>query len=416
MPHLNKFKCLILSFFVLTLFFNVTNVYAGDEFTGKLLTELIPDTEDTDQVIFRPFKDMSKVKFAAPPEEEGAMTAARLYNPLQDKTSILSVLIEPEDDNPVIYADVNQDGTLAKDERFEFKRGKDDNPYMLEVVLQIPMQNALFKTCPVFLQYLKSVRWDGLKEGEQIIYQSKNVFAKGVVDIKGRKTNVIYTYNASSNKISTNTGTIGVDGDGDGEIDLERLSPEAAQAESETIVFRTGDIFVSTKKVDIEQNIIIMREHSASDYKRTELRMGQPFPDFQFTDFEGKKRKLSEFRGKYVLIDFWGTWCPPCMRELSYLKAAYSRFQPRDFEILGMNHDNDVEGVKSFLKKNGLNWTQARKDSIIPVIKSLRIRLFPTTILIDPDGKIISLNNYKKGQPSLRGRDLLKSLDELLPL
>lgn len=426
MLNLNLFKRRILSFLfsALMLFSLMPFVYLSEaksllgdnEFTGKLEAILLADTEDTDQVIFRPFKDMSKVKFASPPEESGATTAARLYNPLQDKSSLLAVLIEPEDENPVIYADVNQDSTISKDERFEFKRGEDDNPYMLEVILQLPMQNPLFKTCPVFLQYYKNVRWDGLKEGEQIIEQSKRVFAKGIVDIKGRKTNVLYTYKISSNKISPSTGILGVDSDGDGVVDLERLSPESASAKEETIIFRAGNTFVSTKKVDIEQNTIIMREHSASDYKRTDLYVGQPMPDFQFTDWDGKKRKLSDFRGKYVLVDFWGMWCPPCVRELSYLREAYKRFQAREFEILGMNTDDDFESLKPQMNKNGMNWTQARQDSILNVIKSYRIHLFPTTILLDPEGKVVSLNQTKKGQPSLRGQSLLKTLDEILPL
>jgi len=71
--------------------------------------------------------------------------------------------------------------------------------------------------------------------------------------------------------------------------------------------------------------------------------------------------------------------------------------------------------VKSTLEKNGMTWTQARRESIMPVIRSLRIHTFPTTLLIDPNGKVVSLNNTRRGQPDLRGSDLLKSLDEILP-
>ena len=140
-------------------------------------------------------------------------------------------------------------------------------------------------------------------------------------------------------------------------------------------------------------------------------------PDFQFTDWNGKKRKLSEFRGKYVLLDFWGMWCPACRTELPYLKAAYSRFQPRGLEILGMNTDDPmtVSQIKGQLEKQGLTWTQAKRESILDVIKNYRIHLYPSTLLLGPDGKVISLNQTRKGQPELRGRGLLKSLDQLLP-
>jgi len=167
----------------------------------------------------------------------------------------------------------------------------------------------------------------------------------------------------------------------------------------------------------LEKNQITMKSHSASDYKRIELRMGGQAPEFEFTDFNNKKRKLSEFRGKYLLIDFWGMWCPACRQELPYLRAAYQRFQPRGLEILGMNTDppDVVSAIKPQLEKQGMTWPQARRETIITTIRNLRIHSYPSTVLVGPDGKILSLNNRRKDQPELRGKELLKSLDELLP-
>jgi hypothetical protein len=80
-----------------------------------------------------------------------------------------------------------------------------------------------------------------------------------------------------------------------------------------------------------------------------------------------------------------------------------------------MNNDPDYLPVKEWLKRNGLNWPQAQMESIRNIEVRYRIRLFPTTLLIGPDGKVVSLNQTKRNQPALRGADLLKSLDELLP-
>ena len=80
-----------------------------------------------------------------------------------------------------------------------------------------------------------------------------------------------------------------------------------------------------------------------------------------------------------------------------------------------MNNDPDYSQIKPWLKRNGIDWPQATNDSIEQLQIRYRIHSFPTTLLIDPDAKIISLGQTRKKQPDLRGRDLLKSLDELLP-
>lgn len=404
---------------ILTLIFLTTPLFAdNNEFIGAFEPKLVVNTEDMDDVIFKPLKDLSKLNFEEKPNlDETTITATRLYHPIQEKNVILAALIEVEDEKPAIYVDIDGDGKFSKSELTTMKRQIKDNPYLWQATVEVPFAGKFYQTYPIYIQYFRSYKYDDMAEGERLVRQSKDAFAKGVVDIKGNKTIVIYGFNPSSKKISLNNGWLGVDCDGDGEVYIDRLSPEVAKADNESVVFRAGQTFVSTKKIDFEKNQITMREHNNSDYKRVDLKVGEILPDFNFTDFKGKKRKLSEFRGKYLLIDIWGLWCGPCLRELPYLKSAYTKFQARNFEILGLNTDVDftVESIDQNLKKNGMNWTQADINSIKDVLKAYRVSSFPTTIFIDPDGKIISLNQTDKGQVELRGRDLLKTLEQILP-
>lgn len=388
-------------------------VAADVEYTGKFEPELAPDTEDFDQVVFKPLRDLSKVKLARPLEEDAKVTAGRLYHPPSDKSSILTLLVEPgeEEDGPVyVYADLDQNGVMDAPERFTLGREEADNPYILWATLTLPLKGATFTGYPVVVKYFRGVRWDDMQEGERLVLQTKAAYARGYVELQGRRTLVQYGFDPQSRKVSPSNGPLGVDGDGDGKVDTDRFSPESALAREETVIFRVGDRHVSTRRADVEKNLIVLREHPASDYKRVEVRMGSELPDFTFTDFQGKKRKFSEFRGKYVLLDFWAAWCPPCRRELPYQKAAYSRFQARGFEILGMNNDEDPGLVKEWLSRNKINWPQATRSSIRELEIRYRIQLFPTALLVDPDGKVAIVNQH-----DLRGQDLLKSLDRILP-
>src|SRR5262249_50880891 len=156
-----------------------------------------------------------------------------------------------------------------------------------------------------YVRYFKSIQMDKMGPDDRLLTQSTEVLARGQIDVRGKKVAVQYAYDFQSKKVDPQNGYLGVDIDGDGKIDLSILSPESTKANNETVVFRAGDVYVSTKKVDVAKNQIVLRENEAKEYKRAELYLGKEFPEFMFTDFDGKKHKISDYRGKYVLLDIW---------------------------------------------------------------------------------------------------------------
>jgi peroxiredoxin/Tfp pilus assembly protein PilF len=118
-------------------------------------------------------------------------------------------------------------------------------------------------------------------------------------------------------------------------------------------------------------------------------RAREPFaPDFSFTTADGKYISLDELKGKVVLLDFWGTWCPPCVESLPGLREMNKRFaKESSFVMISVSSDGDADKWESFIAKEKMIWVQYL-DRDRKVQRAFRVDRFPTYILLDPEGVI----------------------------
>ena len=136
--------------------------------------------------------------------------------------------------------------------------------------------------------------------------------------------------------------------------------------------------------------------------------VGEEAPDFTLNSPEGKPVALSSLRGKYVLIDFWASWCGPCRMENPNVVRMYDKFKDKGFDIYGVSLDDNEKAWKTAIAKDNLKWQHGSelKKWKSGVAQTYGVNAIPATFLIDKDGKIIAKN--------LRGAALESKLNELL--
>jgi peroxiredoxin len=198
---------------------------------------------------------------------------------------------------------------------------------------------------------------------------------------------------------------------------LRKLMPEMGTS---LIALFTANNFLSP------ENDLDVLKKLADDYEKVEptptlakgfigsvkrfagVAVGQQAPDFTLNSPEGKPVALSSLRGKYVLIDFWASWCGPCRMENPNVVRMYDKFKSKGFDIYGVSLDDNEKAWKTAIERDKLGWLHGSelKKWKSEVAQTYGVNAIPATFLLDKEGKIIAKN--------LRGAALENKLTELL--
>jgi len=243
-----------------------------------------------------------------------------------------------------------------------------------------------------------------LQEEQQQIYQTYQIYAQNPNIPEERLQYILEELVASYEQL---------------EIDIENLTLGFIIAHPNSIVsaylvYRNSNSLNIAAEIEVQlilldpemdNKFVSLTNNIINKIKQTEV--GAVLPNIELPDAEGKIISLESLRGKYVLVDFWATWCGPCVREIPNLKEAYQNYNEKGFEIFSISIDVNHAAWLDFLKKHELSWSNVTDLEGSPTANQMAIKYIPHTFLLDPNGVIIAVN--------LREEALENKLAELMP-
>lgn len=333
-----------------------------------------------------------------------------------------------KDDKIVVKIDANNNQTFEDDEALEFKKNvepsdnelfQDDLPVVIvnyeylegdvKFNLKASLQVSPYEKSVVRIK--KGNEWVDPFENEIVITFFEMDYKKAEIEIN-RKKYLIALHGYTNNYKTESEKTELIIVEKDKKMIPTYLGYVPIKFGEEFIVgnlkYQFSDVtdFGDTLRLDYKGKV--------TEEKPIGVNVGLYAADFQKPTVDLKLFQLSECEGKYVLIDFWGTWCKPCIASLPKLKKIHSKYADKGLTMLSVAYDDSLKKVKQGISEHDLTWNNiyqnAQDTSQYVLTKLFNVHAFPTLLLIDPDGEIIF---RLSGNYSEKYEELFALLDEI---
>jgi thiol-disulfide isomerase/thioredoxin len=306
-------------------------------------------------------------------------------------SQIVVVADEAEGKPPLFYIDINQNGDLTDDGILHWELG-DDGMFQMEA--SIP---HLLKGTEVLSLRFKFTRiiWTRGNKSKAFYLARPQYCRFGQLQI-GSFSYAITVHN-NGGFCDLRNLTLGIDLDRDGKIEDTAISDELFEG---TEPFHLAGQSYEIAGISNDGEQIQVKPSSLKTNPKSHLRIGSPAPDIVLQILNGKKTQLSEYHGKALLLEFWTTYCPPCISILPELKNLYGQWDRTEFEIIGVSLDEAGESgqpdslLRSFASKFQIPWPIAITGNGLDsdIARAYNVTSFPLSILLDPFGRIISID------------------------
>lgn len=316
-----------------------------------------------------------------------------------------AALVKTKSGSYCLYVDRNHTGRLTAADRITIHPGTKSQP-MPSATFTLPLQSGPFKTFPIAVM-VPAGSFVSTGNVPYPILESAPGGVKGIVQLPHRKLLVSYQYNLAEGKINLAKAKEGMDLNGNGKIDF--FGEQNYPSHGRLPVFHLGHLFLRTRSVNLKTGAITLDSLPASALAgRIFWEDGETLPNFPLTPFTGPRTTFAKIKGKYTIVDFWASWCEPCMAQFPVLKKAYAKYHSRGLQILGINGDKSSKAALSALAKVHAPWPEARGGKLV---SRFQITGWPSEMILDANRKVVASSSNQ----SLEGEFLNKALVKVFP-